>query len=310
MKNNFIKSFLNDLLEKKKLEKHNKINNKETNIKNNEKISNKEVINFYNWFENDSIKKEDNIIDNKLSKEISKNIKSEKKEDINDIKKEKNIKIDLEEKTDNIKTIENDIWKEMFGYLNTNSNLDNSLLKMDIEKDLNSWVDFKNKSVKDISNKNTDIKIVKNNKKVNLWWILFEFIIWILLIIYSLSYVKGNEAESKFLFSSVQLWKNTAINLAWKVWFLSKNVESDYIKKRETEIKKMMDLENKIQNCIHNEKNNDKKKELKNILYKISSFKYELMDTKSISLDDFIKKYDQFSLYWYWLKQTTDNLCK
>lgn len=310
MKNNFIKSFLNELLEEKKLKNKNKINNKETNIKNNEKISNKEVINFYNWFENDNYKKEDNIIDNKLSKKNSKNIKSEKKEDINDIKKEKNIKIDLEEKTDNIKAIENDIWKEMFGYLNTNSNLDNSLLKMDIEKDLNSWVDLKDKSIKDIAKKNADIKIVKNNKKVNLWWIFFEFIIWILLIFYTLSYVKGNEAESKFLFSSVQLWKNTAINLAWKVWFLSKNVESDYIKKRETEIKKMMDLENKIQNCIHNEKNNDKKKELKNILYKISSFKYELMDTKSISLDTFIKKYDQFTLYWYWLKQTTDKLCK
>jgi len=191
--------------------------------------------------------------------------------------------------------IKKNIQKELISFLDNNSALDNSLLKMnkEIKKENNKW----------------EITFVENTKSLK--WILIQFVVGVLLIWFTYSYVQKNPVEKKFLNSSISLWINTFQNLAWKIWWVfSEKVNDNYIAKRKEMIEKLVSYEIKVKQCLENTNNKNKQKNLSKLLYKIQTFKNFLMDTNNLSLQAFINNYTQYNLYVFSIQKTISDFCK
>ncbi|HID09047.1 TPA: hypothetical protein EYP13_02360 [Candidatus Micrarchaeota archaeon] len=75
-------------------------------------------------------------------------------------------------------------------------------------------------------------------------------------------------------------------------------------------INKLVMLEKDIQVCIDNTNNDEKLKELKQLLQKVNSYKEELGDIHLVPLEKFIKKYDEYALRLYSLQESKQKICK
>ncbi len=305
MWNNFIKEFLDNELQKKEDKKTKEIEiqkiKEQKFHKMKEKKELKKVIQINNWTKekkdnNETIKSNEDVKDNNVYK-LDKN-------------KQNDLYIWAVDKTDSqITEIENLTKKEIAGYLDNNTNLDQSLLKMDNNKELKDTnnqvekeIDTNIKWVKEENNKKV-VKFKKNKYNKNLNWIITEFIVWITLILVSVYHINNNLAEKKFMQSSVQLRSNTFLGVLNKMWWLfSNDTQKIYVQKRENMIKKLSLLEVKANKWCDI-------KDYKELHYKIEGFKSSLLNTKFIPLSRFVKNYDQYNLYLYSLQKLVKRKC-
>jgi len=126
------------------------------------------------------------------------------------------------------------------------------------------------------------------------------------MVIISINHINHNTAEYKFFQSSIQLWTNTIQNLIWNIgWAFSDDMQKEYINKRISMVKQLTELSTTINNCKFQNIDNYQK-----LSYKVNSFKQSLLNTNFITLDTFIKNYDQYSLYLYSLKKIVNRTCK
>jgi len=248
--------------------------------------------------------KDVNDVSNIINNDTEKNKGTELSYD--DFTKKEQIKFEKE------KFLNDRITKELAGYLWNDTSLDRSLKQMnEIEKDLYQKEEAFTKLSNIKKTKKTEIDF-KDETYKNLKIIFFQFIIWIILIVFTLNYVQYHTAEKKFLQSSVDLWTNTFRQIVWKIGGAFKeNVDKTYIEKRGNLVSQLVDMEKKVQICLDNTTDANKRKELQKLLLKIQTFRKELASVDYISLDNFIKNYDQYNLYVYSLKKTVDDLnCK
>ena len=160
-------------------------------------------------------------------------------------------------------------------------------------------------------NKIESIKIEKTSYTKTILWILFQFFLWIFLIVYSYSYLQKHEAEMKFFDSSIQYWKNLAVNLYAKLWgSFEDQVDQDYMDKRADMVKTLSKLSIELNACIAREKNEETLKQLKSTKNDIEQLKRMLADTNYLSLNKYIEKYQYYSLWVHSLKEWVENYCR
>lgn len=202
---------------------------------------------------------------------------------------------------------------ELTWYLSNNSNLDNSMIKMneEIAKDIENELkeETEERWIKN-ARKNQKIEIVEHKSNKSIYWIFWQFIFGIFLIVISSIYVYWNTAEYKFMKSSIDLWTNTVNNIMTRfggaIW---DDAKQNYITKRESFVDDLTTLNNKIDECLKN-KLEQKKDYLEEIQDRINSLKTQLLDVELISLDKFIKDFDQYSLWVNSLKTSVKNECE
>ena len=210
------------------------------------------------------------------------------------------------------KSLSNRITKELAWYLWNDTSLDLSLKQMnELEKDLNQKEEAFTKLSKIKKKKKEKIDFKQGSYK-SLKLIFFHFIIGVLLIAFTLSYVQNQPAEKKFLLSSLVLWNNTFQQIVWKFGgVFTQNVDKNYIEKRWKLVLQLIEMESKIQMCLDVVSDEKERQELQKLLMKIQSFRQELASPQYISLKNFIKNYDQYNLYVYSLRKALDGLnCK
>lgn len=211
---------------------------------------------------------------------------------------------------------------ELKWYLSNNSDLDNSMIEMN--KDKKEETHEISKEIKDELNKDSEaslwinsedkkqkIEIVKQKPYKSVYWIFRQFIIWSILITLSAIYVYWNGAEYKFMKSSIDLWKNTVNNIMSNVgWAIWDDAKKWYISKKAWFVDELTALNKKIEKCIK-DKNEDKDKieYLEKIQERASILKIQLMDWEVVSLDKFIKDFEQYSLWVNSLKTSVKNEC-
>jgi len=187
--------------------------------------------------------------------------------------------------------------RELAWYLENDTNLDRSLLKMTENTKENS------KS----SEKKQIIKIKKESSYKSLKWILFEFITGVVLIFFTMNYVQSQPAEKKFLDSSIQLWINTFQKIVWSFWWVFKtDMNKIYLEKKQKLLDKMINYEKEVLTCLDKQDNEEKQKYLKNIYMKVKFFEQQLA---SVPLNQFIQYYEQYSSYVYSLGQVINKEC-
>ena len=75
-------------------------------------------------------------------------------------------------------------------------------------------------------------------------------------------------------------------------------------------INELIMLEKDIQVCIDNTNDDEKLKELKQLLQKVDNYKKQLSDIHIIPLERFIKRYDEYNLRLYSLQESKQKICK
>ena len=208
------------------------------------------------------------------------------------------------------KKLKNDrISKELIGYLWNDTSLDISLKQMnELEKDLNQTKEAFTK-VSHVKNEKKSKIDFKQEEHKSLKGIFIQFVVGLLLIGFTLSYVQTQPAEKKFLQSSVDLWANTFQKIIGKFgWVFTENVDKNYIEKRGQLVSELIDMEKKVQLCLDQTSDDKKRQELQKLLLKIQAFRQELSSTQYIPLENFIQNYDQYNLYVYSLQKTVDGL--
>ena len=246
-------------------------------------------MNFISKFINEKVLK----ITNKESTEVTLNDSNKGNKTNVLLNQEK--QIDIAEKKDI-----SDYAKELAGYLQNNVDLDRSLLKMTNDK-----------TNKTNETKKTVIKIKKDNSSKSLKWIFIEFIIWVVLIFFTMSYVQSQPAEKKFLNSSVQLWVNTFQKIVIHFgWVFTKDVDKIYLQKKEKLLDQLVNDEKKVLICLNKETNSEKQKNLQKLYMKIKLFEQQLSNPNYTPLNQFIQQYDQYNLYVYSLNEAVNKECK
>ena len=287
---NFIANFLNDKLKEKN-------NNTKSFVDENE-LKNKKVKDN----EANNIEEKKTVVQTISIEQIASS--NQKVEDINPQKVNKNYKkVKKSEKGDDIQSIKTWVNKELTWYLWNDFNLDNTIKNMSIKEMEN-----------DLNNESSDVKIVKKSKKniikiqkekpyKNLLFIFIEFLIWVILIIVSVIHIDKNIAEYKFMKSSIDLWTNTFNWIVAKfngiIW---NNARERYIKKRQDLVTDLGTYEDKLKSC--DKKWKDKMK------FRLINLKEQLENTNYITLDKFIKNYEEYKLDVDAIKVSIDNLCK
>ena len=236
-------------------------------------------------------------VTNKNDEEFNKSIES-----LSVVKKDTQQVLNKKIPTERIsKKIKNNIpnyAKELAGYLQNDTNLDLSLLKMT------------NNLIQEKENK-TVIKIKKEASYKSLKWILAQFIIWLALIFFTMNYVQSQPAEKKFLESSVQLWINTFQKLIGHFgWVFTKDVDKIYLQKKENLLNQLIGDEKKVLDCLSKEKDESKQRYLNKLYMKIKLFEQQLSNPEYTPLNQFIKNYDQYNLYVYSLNEAVNKECK
>ena len=232
-----------------------------------------------------------------LTEKVFKEDKAVSEQD-NFVKKTNIEKIEISSLNNNMNQnlVNDDIVKQLAWYLWNDTNLDRSLLNMNKTK----------------TNQNLKWTIKIEKESVFSWWkwVLAQFIIWIILIFVTFSYVKTQPAEQKFLQSSVELWSNTFQNLLSHLWWVfTKSVDQTYIEKRQKLIDTLIWYKKDLEICLDNTKDEEKRKNISKLLQQVITFKNELSNTQLISLDNFIQKYDQYNLYVYSLSSAVKKEC-
>jgi len=178
----------------------------------------------------------------------------------------------------------------------------------DMENNLKNNNDSDNMNAID---KNTKIKIEKQSYKKTIFWIVFQFLLGVFLIAYSYSYLQTHEAQRKFFDSSIQYWKNLAVNLYAKLWWsFEDQVDQEYMDKRAQMVKTLSNLSIELNSCIAREKNSETLEQLKKTKNDIEELKRRLSNTDYLSLNEYIEKYQYYSLWVNSLKEWVENYCR
>ena len=281
---NFIAKFLDDKLKEKN--KNTKSFVDENKLKNEEK--------------NVSLdKKQDNENKNNISSLNKKQNKNESKKRVD----KNNKKVKNDKYINDIQNIWKWVNKELSWYLWNDFNLDNTMKNMSI-KEMSNDLNKESNNKKTIKKSKKDIiKIQKQKPYKNLLYIFIEFLIWIILIWISVVNINGNIAETKFMNSSIDLWTNTFNWIATKfkgiIW---NNAREGYIKKRQDLVSDLKTYEDKLKSC--NKKWKDKMKN------RLINLKEQLKNTNYITLDKFIKNYEEYHLDVNAMKDSVNDLCK
>jgi len=313
----FITNFVNKILtdwkpnQVKNFKKEKKSLNWVENKKN--QLSEKE-----RWFVNKEEKKLS--LEKHLNESDSQKLIIERKKTTNNLTQKSSINL---EETDKVITKDNHnqkdvdlknnrIAKELIGYLWNDSNLDASLINMDLQKNLEQDLSQKEEAFTKVSKKKKKWKIEFKSSKEKGWKLIaFQFFVWVILIAISFYYIKDNTAEKKFFQSSIDLWTNIFQSIASQLWwFIKEDVDKSYIKKRWIMINELITLEKDIQVCIDKTNDDEKLKELRQLLQKVDNYKKQLSDIHVISLEKFIKRYDEYNLRLYSLQESKQKICK
>jgi len=168
----------------------------------------------------------------------------------------------------------------------------------------------KNNNMLENNKKQVDNAEKWNNKRI-LFWILFQFIVWSFLIFFSYTYLQKHDSEMKFFDSSISYWKNLGLNIYSKLWWnFKKEVDDEYLKKRWEMIVKLDELSFIMNKCILNEKDEELKKEYKQLQWEINSLKGILSNTFSLPLETFKSRYQYYSLWLNSYVKTVNERCK
>ena len=307
---NFIANFLNDKLKEKNnntksFVDENELKNKK--VKDNEanNIEEKKTVVQTISIEQIAIAEQTNL-GRQRTTGIQKVDKNNEKIKGNEIKKNEDDntkKVKKYEELDDIQNIKTWVSKELTWYLWNNFNLDNTIKNMSI-KEMENDLNNENSDIKTVNkSKENIIKIQKEKPYKNLLFIFIEFLIWVILIIVSVIHIDKNIAEYKFMRSSIDLWTNTFNWIVAKfngiIW---DNAREIYIKKRQDLVSDLEVYEDKLKSC--DKKWKDKMK------FRLINLKEQLENTNYITLDKFIKNYEEYKLDVDAIKVSIDNLCK
>ena len=304
---NFITNFVNQVLSNRD-KKIKEFKNGKKSLKSSNTFLNKNEkfdVGIFSKHEENERNLKENIMD-EIENNEDKKVWSFQSDEINE--KERKYQAQFESE----KSLSNRITKELAWYLWNDTSLDLSLKQMnELEKDLNQKEEAFTKLSKIKKKKKEKIDFKQGSYK-SLKLIFFHFIIGVLLIAFTLSYVQNQPAEKKFLLSSLVLWNNTFQQIVWKFGgVFTQNVDKNYIEKRWKLVLQLIEMESKIQMCLDVVSDEKERQELQKLLMKIQSFRQELASPQYISLKNFIKNYDQYNLYVYSLRKALDGLnCK
>jgi len=190
--------------------------------------------------------------------------------------------------------------------------LDNSVSKKELVELENNKIKANDNNFKKNNSKNMwKIEIKKQSYKKLIIWIIIQFIVWFFLIAVSWSYLQKNEAERKFFDSSIQYWKNIAVNIYSKFWSEAENqVDKVYIKKRQNMVVELNNLNIKLDKCIAKETDKNTLKQLKKLKLDILWFKRILENIDELSMSEFVSRNQYYSLWLNSFKNGIDNYCK